>query len=84
MQELKCPNCGKVFQVDEAGYAQIVQQVRGEEFDRELRGREAALKDQHQKDLKMAQADREQALIQARAQNAQALAEKDRLITQLH
>lgn len=28
VQELKCPNCGEVFAVDETGYAQIVSQVR--------------------------------------------------------
>ena len=28
MHEIKCPNCGEVFQVDESGYAQIVQQIR--------------------------------------------------------
>lgn len=28
MQEIKCPKCGEVFQVDEAGYAAIVKQVR--------------------------------------------------------
>ena len=44
MQELKCPNCGKVFQVDDAGYAQIVQQVRDEEFRKELDRREQDLK----------------------------------------
>lgn len=27
MQEIKCPKCGEVFQVDEAGYAAIVKQV---------------------------------------------------------
>ena len=27
MQEIKCPNCGQIFQVDETGYAQIVQQI---------------------------------------------------------
>ena len=37
MQEIKCPNCGEVFVVDESGYAQIVQQVRDKEFDKELR-----------------------------------------------
>ena len=36
MAEIKCPNCGKVFQVDEAGYAQILQQVRDAEFKRQL------------------------------------------------
>ena len=28
MKELKCPNCGKVFSVDESEYATIVNQVR--------------------------------------------------------
>lgn len=28
MQEIKCPKCGEVFQVDESGYAAIVKQVR--------------------------------------------------------
>ena len=36
MQEIKCPRCGEVFQIDEAGYAAIVQQVRDKEFKREI------------------------------------------------
>jgi uncharacterized C2H2 Zn-finger protein len=28
MNEIKCPKCGNVFKVDEAGYADIVKQVR--------------------------------------------------------
>lgn len=36
MNEIKCPNCGKVFQVDEAGYAEIVKQVRDNEFNKSL------------------------------------------------
>ena len=36
MNEIRCPNCGKVFQVDEAGYAAIVAQVHTEQFDREV------------------------------------------------
>ena len=43
MQEIRCPSCGKTFQVDEAGYAAIVQQVRDKEFTRELDRREAEL-----------------------------------------
>ena len=34
MQEIKCPNCGEVFQVDETVYDKIVKQVRDREFDR--------------------------------------------------
>lgn len=40
MQEIKCPKCGEVFQVDEAGYAAIVKQVRDREFLNELEMRE--------------------------------------------
>ena len=36
MQEIKCPKCGEVFQIDEAGYAEIVKQVRTREFNDEL------------------------------------------------
>jgi len=44
MQEIKCPKCGEVFQVDEAGYAAIVKQVRDKEFNKELKEREAQFK----------------------------------------
>lgn len=42
MQEIKCPKCGEVFQVDESGYAAIVKQVRDDEFAKEIRERELA------------------------------------------
>lgn len=41
MQEIKCPKCGEVFQVDESGYSAIVQQVRDKEFSKELKSRKA-------------------------------------------
>ena len=40
MQEIKCPKCGEVFQVDESGYAAIVKQVRDKEFSKEIQTRE--------------------------------------------
>lgn len=39
MKELKCPNCGSVFSVDEADYASIVSQVKTQEFDAEIEAR---------------------------------------------
>lgn len=39
MKELKCPNCGKVFSVDESEYATIVNQVRTAEFEEDLHHR---------------------------------------------
>jgi hypothetical protein len=46
VNEIKCPHCGKTFQVDEAGYADIVKQVRDSEFNQQLHERlELAEKD---------------------------------------
>ena len=39
MKEIKCPQCGKSFTIDEAGYADIVSQVRNREFDAALHER---------------------------------------------
>jgi hypothetical protein len=39
MNEIICPSCKKAFKVDEAGFADILKQVRSAEFDRELHDR---------------------------------------------
>lgn len=38
-QDIKCPHCGKVFKVDEAGFANILKQVRDHQFEKELHER---------------------------------------------
>ena len=43
MQEIKCPKCGEVFQIDEAGYAEIVKQFRNREFNDELQRQKSAM-----------------------------------------
>lgn len=46
MHEINCPHCHKAFKVDEAGYADILKQVRDSEFDQQLHQRlELAEKD---------------------------------------
>ena len=46
MNEIICPHCGKAFKIDEAGYANILKQVRDAEFDKQLHERlELAEKD---------------------------------------
>ncbi|MFA0813334.1 DUF2130 domain-containing protein [Microbulbifer epialgicus] len=46
MHEVVCPSCKKAFKVDEAGYADILKQVRDREFDQQLHERlELAEKD---------------------------------------
>ena len=39
MNEIICPHCHKAFKVDEAGYADILKQVRDHQFDKELQAR---------------------------------------------
>ena len=73
MKEIKCPNCGQVFQVDESGYAQIVSQVRDAEFLRELQRQEDALAEKREAELKLIKADQEKTA-----------AEKDREIARLN
>ncbi|PMS38054.1 hypothetical protein B0G57_101250 [Trinickia symbiotica] len=39
MHEIICPHCGKAFKIDEAGYADILKQVRDKEFEKQLHER---------------------------------------------
>ena len=44
MQEIKCPKCGEIFQIDDSGYAAILKQVHDSEFDKEIRQREQSFR----------------------------------------
>ena len=83
MQEIKCPNCGKVFQVDEAGYAQILQQVRDKEFQRELERRAQEIEQHKKNDLIIAQMEQDKSHREELSGKNRELAEKDRIIEQL-
>ena len=39
MHEIICPHCGQAFKIDEAGYADILKQVRDSDFDKQLHER---------------------------------------------
>ena len=52
MNEIKCPNCGKVFSVDEASYASVVNQVRNKEFMAEVQRRAEELERLQQEQIK--------------------------------
>ncbi|MBQ7173844.1 MAG: DUF2130 domain-containing protein [Lachnospiraceae bacterium] len=83
MQEIRCPNCGKVFQVDAAGYAQILQQVRDKEFEKELERREKELVQRKEGDLLIARMKQEKSHAEELLKIENELAEKDRLIEHL-
>ncbi len=76
MHEIKCPHCGKAFTVDEAGYADILKQVRDSEFEQQLHDRLALAEQDKQNALQLAQAT-------AAAELQRAAAAKDTEIQQL-
>ena len=39
MKDIICPHCNKAFKIDEAGYADILKQVRDHQFTEELKKR---------------------------------------------
>ena len=48
MHEIKCPHCSKAFKIDEAGYSDILKQVRDSDFEKQLHERlELAEKDKN-------------------------------------
>lgn len=61
-REIKCPKCGAVFQVDEASYAQIVKQVRDDEFARDLTEREKSFEREKLAAVELAKVDTEKTL----------------------
>ena len=44
MHEIKCPNCGTVFQIDEMDYQNVAKQIRDQEFEKEISEREKQYK----------------------------------------
>lgn len=87
MNEIICPNCKKAFKVDEAGFAEILKQVRDHQFEEELEKRlhlaekekinavklaEANLKNALQEDL----AKKDKQIIELKAKSDRELSEK--------
>ena len=54
MNEIICPNCQKAFKVDEAGFADILKQVRDHQFEEELNKRLAIAEEQKESAIELA------------------------------
>ena len=76
MNEIICPNCKKVFKVDEAGFADILKQVRDHQFEEELQKRLNLAEKEKQNAVKLAEANLKNSLQED-------LAEKDKEIAKL-
>jgi hypothetical protein len=56
MNEIICPTCNKAFKIDEAGYADIIKQVRDAEFKEELRLRQEQAEREKRSAVELAEA----------------------------
>ena len=83
MQEIKCPNCGEIFAVDESGYAQIVQQVRDKEFEKELKRREGELAEKQESELRLLKLEQSREYERDLSRKEQELQEKAHIIAEL-
>ena len=70
MKELKCPKCGTMFTVDKADYADIVSQVKNQEFAAEVAKREEELRAQYATREQLAKQQAEMQLQQSLAAKA--------------
>lgn len=99
MNEIICPNCKKAFKIDEAGFADILKQVRDHQFEEELKNRlDFADKEkqnammlaeaQYKNNLQAELAKKEKELLQLKAENdrnlSEKLSEKDTLLQSLN
>ena len=64
MNEIKCPKCGTVFQIDEQDYESIVKQVRDHTFEEELNERKTQFQRELESAVKLAKADTEKKLLE--------------------
>jgi len=76
MKDIICPHCKKVFKVDEAGFADILKQVRDHQFEKELNERLALAEKEKADAMKLAEARFKNSLQEE-------LAKKDKELTEL-
>ena len=68
MHDIICPHCSKAFKVDEAGYADILKQVRDREFEQQLTKRLALAEQDKRNAIELAMAKKQQELQELEAQ----------------
>lgn len=87
MNDIICPNCKKIFKVDEAGFADILKQVRDHQFEEELQKRLTLAEKEKENAVKLAEANlknllqvhltkKDKELIELKAKNDRELAEQ--------
>ena len=75
MNEIICPNCKKAFKVDEAGFADILKQVRDHQFEEELTSRLALAEKEKQSAVELAEANIKNSLQESLSKKDNEIAE---------
>ena len=75
MNEIICPNCKKAFKVDEAGFADILKQVRDHQFEEELNSRLALAEKEKDSAVELAKANTKNSMQEELAKKDKELAE---------
>ncbi|MEO6536208.1 MAG: DUF2130 domain-containing protein [Candidatus Paceibacterota bacterium] len=87
MNEIICPHCKKAFKIDEAGFADILKQVRDHEFENELHERAELFEKDKESAVKLAEANLKNTLqadlARKEAELVQLEANKDRELAEL-
>lgn len=98
MNEIKCPNCGTVFQIDESDYQSIVKQIRDHEFEeavqkekdmavklKESTMNESFQREMSKKDLRISELEKKLEVQESKHEldKQKALSEKDQKISDL-
>ena len=83
MKELKCPKCGTIFTVDKADYADIVSQVKNQEFAAEVAKREEELRAQYATREQLAKQQAEMQLQQSLAAKASEIEKQNSELAEL-
>ena len=87
MNEIRCPKCNEVFQVDESGYAAIIKQVKDKEFTKELEARNRTLEAEHRLALSKMEGDSKERIAELEKElekiKAKAAAESDLRVSEV-
>lgn len=83
MREIKCPHCGNVFSVDEADLAEIIGQVRNQEFEAELERRVEEMRKQVLSQQEVQKLKSENSLKEALSQKEQEIKDREASISKL-
>lgn len=71
--EIRCPKCGEIFQIDESGYEALLREVRGKEFEKDLAERERIMKRELEHEIEMLKSSYEMDKAKKDAEHARAV-----------